>query len=124
MAFMADPVPVLWLVLENGDLYSFTLDSEDSIIGMSRHTSTGATPGHDDFVEIVTASDGISFHTLAFVRRPGFSGMCVERLTHTFVDTALNGLGRYLDSSVGPKGACAVFAIHAAGTRRLRYTRI
>lgn len=24
----------------------------------------------------------------------------------------------------GPKGACAVFAIHAAGTRRLRYTRI
>ena len=100
MTFMADPVPVLWLVLENGDLYSFTLDSEDSIIGMSRHTSTGATPGHDDFVEIVTASDGTSFHTLAFVRRPGFSGMCVERLTHTFVDTALNGLGRYLDSSV------------------------
>ncbi|WP_419601884.1 transposase [Thiolapillus sp.] len=51
----------------------------------------------------------------------------VRVLTQLFEQAReLSGVDRYPVGTIadGPKGACAVFVIHAAGTRRLRYTRI
>ncbi|GAB1361828.1 hypothetical protein MASR1M32_10640 [Rhodobacter sp.] len=78
------PVPVLWAVLDDGQLAGLTFIPSQQVVGFHRHDLGGIV----EDIAVLPSDDGSSEHLWLVVRRElqGQTRRCVERMEHPFVD--------------------------------------
>ena len=79
-----DPLPIVWGVLQNGELAGLTYTPSQQSVGFHRHDLGGFV----EDIEILPSDDGTSQHLWLVVRRTlgGVTCRCIERMEHPFVD--------------------------------------
>jgi hypothetical protein len=92
MVWQRHPVPILWIVLADGDLAALTFIPSQQVIGFSRHKLGGTV----EDAEVLPSDDGKSEDLWLVVRRQlqGQTRRCVERMEKPFID--LDGTPRAL----------------------------
>lgn len=85
IVYQADPVPIIWSVLSNGELAGCTYDLQQQVIGFHRHPLAG---GEVIDIEVMPSADGTS-EVLELVIKRQIGGQVKylrERMKEPFVD--------------------------------------
>lgn len=84
LVYQTTPVPVLWILLDDGQLAGMTYVPNQQVIGFHRHDLGGVV----EDIEVLPGDDGTSQHLWLVVRRTlgGVTRRCVERMEHPFID--------------------------------------
>ncbi|MES2667457.1 MAG: hypothetical protein V4712_15265 [Pseudomonadota bacterium] len=85
LVYQSVPVPILWMVLEDGDLAALTYSPTQQVVGFHRHDIGG---GFVEDIEVLPSDDGRSEHLWLVVRRTlnGSVKRCIERMEHPFIN--------------------------------------